>query len=769
MTSMDADTFRFFLTTDNHLGFQEKDPRRCHDTFVTFEECLRAAATEHQVDAILLSGDLFHESKPSLNVMNRSIGLLRKYVMGNRPIGFSLLSDPAINFPGHPVPCANFQDPNLNVSVPVFTIHGNHDDPLGEKSPSPVDVLAASGLVNHFGHVASVDEVIVRPVLLQKGRTFVALYGLGAMHDQRLHRCFERRQVQFLKPLHPPPVSGARWFNILLFHQNRGVRVGAGAGAVGSQAKAGIPEAMLRGYGFDLVIWGNEHEQLMMPQSSEGFDIVQPGSTVMTSLSAGESNPKQYGILEIRGPQYRVTPYSLRSIRPVVRRQVELWRDQPHARSTAAVEEYLRSIADEMLGEAEDMIARIPDEVLNFHPDIKFPLMRLSVDFSSPDGGPQYPQPNAIRFGQQFMDVVVNAADVLKPMKPKVMRQAVSNPNALAGGAADVVPEQTTRHLLVTDIRSKIASVFNANARDACCLLSEPEVASSIYLFADKDDRDAINVTLDRLWQESNKSIWKTLRKGKEDLALLREDKVRELALKYKVETTKKYAETSGDDLVADLAPTANNKVGNVAAAAAQRGGHADDGFVHQLLGFGGGSEHRLGAPLPSHANAVGQIELDADDGPAVDAEEEARIDAELDAELDRLLPKGMLSGKQGVAGVSSGARVDDDDIVVLPEPATRGRGSRGGRGGGRGAARGADAASSKSKRPRGDDDGEVEFVSQRPAPTSSKKANGAAAAPAGPQLALTKGPVPAPKAPPTAGQPSTAGGIQSIVANWTR
>jgi DNA repair exonuclease SbcCD nuclease subunit len=26
---------------------------------------------------------------------------------------------------------ANFEDPNYNVSIPVFSIHGNHDDPAG--------------------------------------------------------------------------------------------------------------------------------------------------------------------------------------------------------------------------------------------------------------------------------------------------------------------------------------------------------------------------------------------------------------------------------------------------------------------------------------------------------------------------------------------------------------------------------------------------------------------------------------------------------------
>lgn len=32
-------------------------------------------------------------------------------------------------------PIVNFEDQNLNVSVPVFSIHGNHDDPCGKSFP----------------------------------------------------------------------------------------------------------------------------------------------------------------------------------------------------------------------------------------------------------------------------------------------------------------------------------------------------------------------------------------------------------------------------------------------------------------------------------------------------------------------------------------------------------------------------------------------------------------------------------------------------------
>lgn len=50
---------------------------------------------------------------------------------------------------------ANFEDPNLNVGLPIFTIHGNHDDPTGADSLSAVDILSTAGLVNYFGKVVS--------------------------------------------------------------------------------------------------------------------------------------------------------------------------------------------------------------------------------------------------------------------------------------------------------------------------------------------------------------------------------------------------------------------------------------------------------------------------------------------------------------------------------------------------------------------------------------------------------------------------------------
>ena len=105
----------------------------------------------YQVDFILLGGDLYHENKPSRQTLHCTMELLRQYCMGSRPCPIELRSDPKVNFKhsksanvwGGLYVCAsvcmrvsrfpviNYEDPNYNVAIPVFSIHGNHDDPVG--------------------------------------------------------------------------------------------------------------------------------------------------------------------------------------------------------------------------------------------------------------------------------------------------------------------------------------------------------------------------------------------------------------------------------------------------------------------------------------------------------------------------------------------------------------------------------------------------------------------------------------------------------------
>ncbi|EFA85561.1 DNA repair exonuclease [Heterostelium album PN500] len=141
-TKMKSSIMKILVATDNHLGYLERDPIRGDDSFNTFEEILQYAHSL-KVDMILLGGDLFHDNKPSRSCLYRTIELFRKYCLGDSPVKIQFLSDQTVNFMNkfHTV---NYEDPNFNISLPVFSIHGNHDDPTGEGGLAALDLLSVT-------------------------------------------------------------------------------------------------------------------------------------------------------------------------------------------------------------------------------------------------------------------------------------------------------------------------------------------------------------------------------------------------------------------------------------------------------------------------------------------------------------------------------------------------------------------------------------------------------------------------------------------------
>lgn len=126
------------------------------------------------------------------------------------------------------------------MAIPVFSIHGNHDDPSGvgiiggkedvkveisdgpqEGTYSALDVLAVSGLLNYYGKTPEADKIEIKPVLLQKGRTKLALYGMSNVRDERLFRTFRDGHVKFFQPGDLPGVKKSDWFNLMSVHQNQ--------------------------------------------------------------------------------------------------------------------------------------------------------------------------------------------------------------------------------------------------------------------------------------------------------------------------------------------------------------------------------------------------------------------------------------------------------------------------------------------------------------------------------------------------------------------
>lgn len=215
---------------------------------------------------------------------------------------FEYLSDQSADFKHCQFPTLNYEDTNLNVSIPVFSIHGNHDDPSGQGNLCSLDLLHSAGLMNYFGKTTSLEKIEMSPLLMQKGNTKLALYGLGSVRDERLHRLFVHKNVTMLRPKE----NQEDWFNVFVIHQNRAKH----------STTSYIPEQFLDDF-LDLVIWGHEHECRLEPEwnSSQNFFVSQPGSSVATSLSEGETVKKHIGLLQIKGKNFKITKIPLTTVR----------------------------------------------------------------------------------------------------------------------------------------------------------------------------------------------------------------------------------------------------------------------------------------------------------------------------------------------------------------------------------------------------------------------------------------------------------------------
>eukprot|EP00064_Thunnus_orientalis_P004324 superscaffoldBa00000391_g4335 len=463
----DEDTFKILIATDVHLGYLEKDAIRGNDSYNTLDEILKCAK-KNQVDFILLGGDLFHENKPTRRCLHNCITMLRKYCMGDAPIHFNILSDQTVNFNTTQFPWVNYQDENLNISIPVFSIHGNHDDPTGAEGLCALDLLSASGLVNHFGHSQSVEKIEISPILMQKGNTKLALYGLGSIPDERLYRMFVNNQVTMLRPKEDQD----EWFNLFTIHQNR--------------SKHGptnhIPEQFLDEF-LDLVVWGHEHECLIGPTRNEQrlFYVTQPGSSVATSLSPGEATKKHIGLLRVKGRKMNMQKIPLKTVRQFFIQDVVLadyqdlfTPDTPQV--TKKVENLCFAKVTEMLEDAER-------ERLGCPLTPEKPLIRIRVDYS---GG--FDAFNTSRFSQKFVDRVANPKDIVHFVRRREQKEDIKD--EVNVDYSKLLKPAAAEGLRVEDL---VKQYFEAAEKTVqLSLLTEQGMGKAIQEFVDKDEKDAI-------------------------------------------------------------------------------------------------------------------------------------------------------------------------------------------------------------------------------------------------------------------------------------
>ncbi|SNX87716.1 related to MRE11 - DNA repair and meiotic recombination protein [Melanopsichium pennsylvanicum] len=507
----EADHIKIMLATDNHIGYMERDPVRGQDSINTFEEILQLAV-QHEVDFILLGGDLFHENKPSRATLHQTMALLRQYTLGDKPISVELLSDPNDGaLPGKDFPAINYEDPNLNVGIPVFSIHGNHDDPqgVGETGAlSALDLLSVSGLINYFGKIELPSDdaaaatassrtarggafqekgIRIKPVLLQKGQTKLALYGMGNIKDERMHFELRANRVRMYRPQEDPD----DWFNILCVHQNR----------IAHNPKACVPETMFDD-SIHLVVWGHEHEQMVQPQAvtEKRYHITQPGSSVATSLSQGETTEKCVAIIHVEKTDFLIEPLPLKTVRPFVMDDMVLSDELDEAGLSSERSDIIKLLRKRV----EGLIVKVKQKFRERYPgrDMPLPLVRLRVEYTNQEiSNPQ-------RFGQEFAGKVANPKEVLQFTKRKALRSGRRDLDEANGPSAYVDVEEEgllpVERLEKVDVGKLVQEYLQAQNLD---ILNPEGLEGAVLNFVEKDDRDAIDSFVTKMLKNTVKGL----------------------------------------------------------------------------------------------------------------------------------------------------------------------------------------------------------------------------------------------------------------------
>ncbi|CAM9719316.1 unnamed protein product [Ectocarpus sp. 4 AP-2014] len=724
------------VATDSHLGqvYMERDPVRGKDSFAAFEEML-LLAKERKVDFVLLGGDLFHENKPSRRTLYQTMDILRRHCMGDEPVSFQIISEQAHNFKdrrgtvlattrgtpplfGH----VNYEDPYFSVGLPIFSIHGNHDDPTregGVEALAALDLLHVANLVNYFGKSNKVDDVEVNPILIQKGLTKVALYGMGSMRDERLNRMWQQKKVRFLRPLEDD--GGKDFFNVFVLHQNRDL---------GRGKKNCIHESMIPEW-IDLVIWGHEHECQVEPMESlvGTFRISQPGSSVATSLCEGEAVPKNVGLLEIRGNDFRLQAVPLSQVRPFRMGEIVLSEvdglDSKGANVDEAVGEALANQVEQMVEELrkeDDEHALTPPQGQEYKIEKRDQvLVRLKVEHSD------FPTLNNQRFGSQFMGKVANPSDLLLFYRRRNAGGGAAGDSALgggkssrSGGLSDPIRPDNLADIRVEDLVTENLE----NADKKLTLLVEPKLKMALEDYVYKQDAQAVPDMVKEALEGTQKALRKERSAGTaamiDDAISKRNEKERGELEAERVRNAERAKATAKRN-----APSSGTGEGNSNNGRSSNNGPSDIDDDDDDMGMppapaaggtstrGGGGRSGGGGSSDQGVAGAGKGRRGAAAAAAVNADDDEEDDEE--EEMVGAVAKRCGAGGRGRSAASQAAAIDladhsdkddaddDDDDFDQPKSKTsynkRGGASSGGRGSRAAAPAAASTATSSRRR----------------------------------------------------------------------
>lgn len=254
-----------------------------------------------------------------------------------------------------------------------------------------------------------------------------------------------------------------------------------------------LPENFLPSF-LDLVVWGHEHECLIEPRYNPemSFHVMQPGSSVATSLMPGEAVPKHVAILSVTGKEFKTETIRLKSVRPFVMKEIVL-QENSHMKKIAMKDDnrpeitrYLIGIVDSLIEEARRGWVEAQDHDIEDEEEVPKPLIRLRVEYTAPEGG-RFDCENPQRFSNRFVGKVANVNDVVQfhRKKSSVTRKTKDQPE---------MPEESVMAQLTLDTVKVEKLVREFLTAQSLTILPQNTFGDAVSQFVDKDDKHAMEV-----------------------------------------------------------------------------------------------------------------------------------------------------------------------------------------------------------------------------------------------------------------------------------
>ena len=255
-----------------------------------------------------------------------------------------------------------------------------------------------------------------------------------------------------------------------------------------------LPENFLPEF-LDLVVWGHEHECLIDPRYNPemNFHVMQPGSSVATSLMPGEAVPKHVAILSVTGKEFKVERIRLKTVRPFVMKEIVLAEDKKAVSfakkgdNRTALTRHLMDIVESMIEEAKAEWKAARDEAEDEEEEeAPLPLIRLRVEYTAPEGG-NFDCENPQRFSNRFVGKVANVNDVVQFHRKK------AGSSRKAQNGADLPEESILAQLSIDSIKvEKLVREFLT--AQSLTILPQNSFGDAVSQFVDKDDKHAMEV-----------------------------------------------------------------------------------------------------------------------------------------------------------------------------------------------------------------------------------------------------------------------------------